>query len=138
MSQSTPAGQPNGYDESASLIISWLLIIGVALSALLLAVGMGLLVVSGGTGYHQSLAPSLILGRQGEVRFPHTFSEVFQGAAAAKPFAVIELGALLLIATPVARVAASAVLFLLGKDYLYTLITLTVLAILLTSIFWVS
>jgi len=48
--------------------------------------------------------------------------------------AIIQLGLLLLIATPVARVAFSAVAFARERDYTYVAATLIVLAILLTSL----
>jgi uncharacterized membrane protein len=48
--------------------------------------------------------------------------------------AIIQLGLLLLIATPVARVAFSAVAFAIEPDYLYVGITLFVLAVLLYSL----
>jgi uncharacterized membrane protein len=44
------------------------------------------------------------------------------------------LGLLLLIATPIARVAFSAVAFVLERDWLYTGVTLFVLALLLYSL----
>ena len=47
---------------------------------------------------------------------------------------IIQLGLLLLLATPVARVAFSIVAFALQRDRLYVLITLIVLAVLLYSI----
>jgi len=47
---------------------------------------------------------------------------------------LIQLGLLLLLATPVARVAFSVVAFLLQRDRLYVLVTLIVLGILLYSI----
>ena len=48
--------------------------------------------------------------------------------------AIIQLGLLILIATPVARVAFSAVAFAIERDYLYVWITLFVLAVLLYSL----
>lgn len=48
---------------------------------------------------------------------------------------LIQLGLLLLIATPVARVVFSVYAFFRQRDYLYTVITLIVLAILLFSLF---
>jgi uncharacterized membrane protein len=48
---------------------------------------------------------------------------------------VIQLGLLLLIATPVARVFFSVFAFFRQRDYLYTVITLIVLLILLFSLF---
>jgi uncharacterized membrane protein len=48
--------------------------------------------------------------------------------------AVIQVGILLLLATPVARVAFSVVAFALQRDRLYVLVTLLVLAVLLFSL----
>jgi uncharacterized membrane protein len=48
--------------------------------------------------------------------------------------AVIQLGILLLLATPVARVAFSVVAFALQRDRLYVLVTLLVLGVLLFSL----
>ena len=51
----------------------------------------------------------------------------FDGAA------IIQLGVIVLIATPIIRVAFSAISFLIEKDYLYVGITLLVLAIILAN-----
>lgn len=48
---------------------------------------------------------------------------------------VIQLGLLLLIATPIARVVFSAVAFAMEKDRMYVAFTLIVLAVLLYSLF---
>lgn len=47
---------------------------------------------------------------------------------------IIQLGILLLIATPVARVLFSVAAFLMQRDYMYTAFTLIVLTVLLLSI----
>jgi uncharacterized membrane protein len=47
---------------------------------------------------------------------------------------IIQLGLLLLIATPVARVAFSVAAFAVQRDRLYVVVTLIVLAILLSSL----
>jgi uncharacterized membrane protein len=47
--------------------------------------------------------------------------------------AVVTLGLLLLIATPVLRVAISMFLFIYQRDWTYALITLAVLSLLLLS-----
>jgi uncharacterized membrane protein len=49
--------------------------------------------------------------------------------------AIIQFGLLLLLATPVARVAFSVFAFALRRDWLYVVITLVVLGILLLSLF---
>lgn len=47
--------------------------------------------------------------------------------------AIIQLGVCVLIATPIVRVAFSAVAFLIEKDYLYVVITFIVLFIIITN-----
>jgi uncharacterized membrane protein len=49
---------------------------------------------------------------------------------------VIQLGLLLLVATPVARVACSVVGFLRERDYVYVALTLIVLVVLIYSLFF--
>jgi uncharacterized membrane protein len=58
---------------------------------------------------------------------------ILAGASHAQPLAIIQLGILLLIAMPVARVAAAGLCFALDHDRLYTAISTLVLAILLAS-----
>jgi uncharacterized membrane protein len=64
-----------------------------------------------------------------------SMSAIIHGALGMSGSAIIQLGLLLLIATPVARVLFSAIAFALERDYLYVFITLIVLAILLYSLF---
>lgn len=47
--------------------------------------------------------------------------------------AIIQLGVCILIATPILRVAVSAIAFLIEKDYMYVAITLIVLAIIVAN-----
>ncbi len=61
-------------------------------------------------------------------------SALAQGALSGKPYAIIGLGMLLLMATPVVRVALSVVFFLMQKDWLYVAITVFVLTVLLLSL----
>ncbi|MGD9634012.1 MAG: DUF1634 domain-containing protein, partial [Pirellulales bacterium] len=65
--------------------------------------------------------------------FPRTLSEVAAGAAAFRGQAIIVAGLLILIATPVVRVAISVLVFLEQRDYTFALITATVLTILIIS-----
>lgn len=59
---------------------------------------------------------------------------IIQGAISFHGRSIIQLGLLLLIATPIARVLFSAVAFVFEKDYLYVVVTLIVLAVLLYSL----
>jgi uncharacterized membrane protein len=61
--------------------------------------------------------------------------EVFAGIAQGKGVYIIELGVLLLIATPIARVFFSLLAFAVEKDKKYVLITFIVLMIILLSMF---
>ncbi|OCX54503.1 hypothetical protein BEL04_09710 [Mucilaginibacter sp. PPCGB 2223] len=60
---------------------------------------------------------------------------LLQGVLAIKGRAIIQLGIMLLIATPIMRVLFSAIGFFLEKDYLYVAITVLVLAIIMFSMF---
>ena len=65
-----------------------------------------------------------------------TLAGVLHGVAAFDPRAIIMLGLLVLIATPVARVGMCIVGFLFERDHLYTAVSTIVLLILLYSLFF--
>lgn len=66
--------------------------------------------------------------------FANTLGAVFRGVRELRGQSIATLGILLLIATPVVRVAISVVLFAAQRDRRYVLITAVVLALLLTSL----
>ena len=108
-------------------LVSGVLIVGVLTSAVLMTVGF---------------VASLVVGWEGSLRgLPATtlpasdFSAVGTGLRELRPIAFAQAGLLVLIATPVARVMASVVAFILERDRLYVVITIVVLAILLFSLF---
>jgi uncharacterized membrane protein len=61
---------------------------------------------------------------------------ILAGALHGDALSVIQLGLLLLIATPVARVVFSVVAFAIERDFLYVGISGLVLSVLLYSILW--
>ena len=65
--------------------------------------------------------------------FTRQFKPIIDGVFAIRGRAIIQLGIILLIATPVARVLLSAIGFVLEKDYLYVGIACFVLAIIMVS-----
>jgi len=70
---------------------------------------------------------------------PPGLSSVFgilRGAFNGHSTSLIQLGLLLMIATPVARVGLSVFLFALERDRLYVVLTLIVFVTLLASLFW--
>ena len=67
--------------------------------------------------------------------YPHTVGDVFAQIREGHGLAFVMLGLLLLIVTPVARVAFSVVAFAIEGDRLYVAITLLVLVLLVASFF---
>jgi uncharacterized membrane protein YfcA/uncharacterized membrane protein len=103
--------------------IGWILQGGVLLSTAVILLGLLLVVLRpGGLSLQRGLV------------FPVTLSQIEAGLLVWQPQAVIMLGLLLLIATPIIRVAASMVAFGFERDWKYVIITFTVLAILLLSL----
>jgi uncharacterized membrane protein len=108
------------------LAVSYLLRFGVALSLTITFVGLMLLLFTDPT--------------EAVVRFtggfvPRSPWTVFAGLRLLRPKAIIDFGLILLILTPVFRVAVTAIAFILEHDWTYTAITIFVLAVLLTSFF---
>ena len=64
----------------------------------------------------------------------HSFAAVFQNIADGQSRGWIELGLLLLIATPIARVLFSLILFARDRDYVYCAVSLFVLGVLSFSL----
>jgi uncharacterized membrane protein len=97
----------------------------------------GAVVLTGGILYlirHGPGTPSYHVFR-GEASYLHRPEAILRHAVSGEPKAIIQFGLLLLIATPVARVAFSASAFLRAADYKYTVITLIVLGLLIYGLF---
>lgn len=106
-------------------LIGRLLQIGVAASAL--TVSLGAVIYLAGNGSGRPTYKSF----HGESVGLTTFPGVLRGVAAFRGEAIIQLGLLMLIATPIVRVLFSLLAFLHEKDWLYTVFTAIVLAVLL-------
>lgn len=70
----------------------------------------------------------------GQPRIDCSVAEIVKSAFALRARSIIQFGILMLIATPIARVAFSLVGFALEKDRTYVVITAIVLAVLLYSL----
>ncbi len=114
--------------ERFRTVVSVVLTVGVGLSALLIGTGF---VAALAIGWQGTLTGGLVPGGGLD---PTDYGALPQRLSVLEPLAVAQLGLLTLLATPVARVAASVVGFALEGDRLYTAITAAVLAILLVSI----
>jgi uncharacterized membrane protein len=71
---------------------------------------------------------------QGEAEELRTVSGIFHEALAVRGRGLIQLGLLILIATPIARVAFSVVAFLYQRDWTYVVVTVIVLGLLVYSL----
>ncbi len=113
------------------LLVSRMLLGGVAIS--MATVFLGLLVMfAHHPDYLRSAADLRRLTSPGAAS-PKTIADVARGVVAGRGQAVVTLGLLLLIATPILRVAVSAIAFALQRDRIYTAISAAVLAVLLIS-----
>jgi uncharacterized membrane protein len=115
-------------DQRIEVIIGTLLRAGVMLAAAVVLAGGILYVVRHG---HEIVSYTTF---HGEPEALKSMAGVFHGVMALQARAIIQLGLLLLIATPIARVLFSAIAFAMERDYMYVVITLVVLAILLYSL----
>jgi uncharacterized membrane protein len=122
---------PGLSDERVEGAVSNLLIIGVLVSALVVLAGGVLFLIDQG----RQPAVDLREFRHEETDGLRGPVHIFRASASLHSLGLIMLGLLLLIATPVARVIFSVVVFALQRDFLYVLFTLIVLAVLLYSLF---
>lgn len=128
-----PTPSPAGAEHDArlrqvELTISTLLRVGVLASLTVLVTGTVLMLVwlsRSGTTLSQVTAP--------EPWFPHSFGSVLSGLWRLEGPSVAMLGLLVLIATPVLRVAVSIVAFFLQRERAFVLITIGVLLMLIAS-----
>lgn len=102
------------------LLLSRCLFVGVYTAAIILVAGL-LLLAFNFSAYHT-----------GETFT--TISAVLAGVVHLNPLAIISLGLLVLIFTPILRVGMSILIFLWEKDYLYVFITCFVLAVLILAL----
>jgi uncharacterized membrane protein len=122
---------PDGEALRTEAAISRLLRIGVAASLVLLAGGSLLSFFQEGGYGRNALDVARLIGPGGS--FPRTAAWLAAGIARLNGQAVIVAGLLLLIATPVLRVAVSVVAFARERDRTYALITAFVLLLLIVS-----
>ena len=108
--------------RQAEVAISNVLRGGVLLSAVVILIGVVLYYIHPRSNAANALS------------YPHTLGGVIPALQAGNPEGIITLGLLILLATPVMRVAVSIGAFALEHDWLYVGITTLVLALLLSSI----
>jgi uncharacterized membrane protein len=113
--------------EQFRVVISRVLIVGVTVSAALIAAGF---LASLAVGWSGSL-----IGAAASADPRTDFGALGRNLLAGRPIGLAQAGLAILVATPVMRVVASVFGFILEGDRLYAGITLIVLGILLASLF---
>lgn len=116
-------------DFQVEEIVGNLLRIGVSLAAIVVVVGGLIYLIHFGT-----LAPDYRVFRGEPSDFRHP-SGIISEALSFSGRGLIQLGLLLLVATPVARVVFSVFAFAKERDWIYVVITLIVLSVLTFSLF---
>ena len=118
--------------ETMTTVVGNVLRYGVLISAIIIIFGTLELVaangtseVNGGIVYNPDRVP--------HGNFEVSLSGLVGGLVALQPYSLIELGAIVLIATPVSRVLISVFLFAAEGDKLYVVVTAVVLSLLLFS-----
>jgi len=104
-------GKVEGY-------IRLVLLGGMVISVVTLAMGLMLYAISDGTWEHVTLS----------------FGEIIAGIAQGNPIAVIDLGIILLIATPLSRVVAATVLFAVNRERNFVYVGIAVLLVIALAI----
>lgn len=120
--------QMESSDQRLETALGTLLIAGVTAAASV--------VLAGGVVYlvrHGAVAPDYHVFR-GESSDLRGLRGILREVAAVRGRGLIQLGLLLLIATPVARVAFCLMVFVRRRDVLYSIFTLIVLSVLLFSL----
>lgn len=112
--------------EQFRIWVSTVLIVGVTISAALVAIGFMSGLALGWNGSLLGVAPT--------AADPTDFSGVLAGLGALRPIAIAQAGLLVLVATPVVRVGVSLLAFIVEGDRLYAAITSAVLGLLLVSL----
>ncbi len=115
-------------DERIDQIIGDLLRIAVILSAVFVITGAVIYLMRHGTEMPDY---GVFTGVPKDLR---GLREIIEAAWQIRSVGIIQLGLLLLIATPVARVIFSVFAFLIQRDYMYVVFTLIVLSVLLLSL----
>ena len=121
----SPAGQRARDDARMEVAMGRLLQVGVLLAALVVLVG-GAMYLRSHAGERANYR--IFTARPIELRHP---AALLRGVAAGDSVPLIELGILLLVATPICRMIFAVIAFALERDRLYVAISVAVLAVLL-------
>jgi len=117
--------------QRVEMLISRVLLAGVVVSMATVLMGLVLMFVH----HPQYLKSAAELRRQTDsnATFPHSPGDVARGIAAAQGQAIVAFGLVLLIATPILRVAIAMIAFAIDRDPFFAAVSAIVLALLAVS-----
>lgn len=122
---------PSGH--SMELHISSVLRIGVMIAATIILLGTILVLTGIGASDGNPKQLNDVIGNGGQA-IPVSPSSILQGVAAGNAIAIIQLGVLALILTPMTRVAMTAALFVAQRDRIFVAITSVVFLVLVLGL----
>ncbi|MFL5563361.1 MAG: DUF1634 domain-containing protein [Gemmatimonadaceae bacterium] len=117
-------------DHEVEQLIGRLLQVGVLVAAAMVVAGAAMMLAQHGrtpvafSSYSDAASPL------------HELGGIVRGAVRLDSMAIVQLGLVLLIATPVLRVALTLVAFVVQRDRTYVVLTAVVLALLLYGLLW--
>ncbi len=125
--------RPERADQvrKTEIAISTILRIGVALSIVVIVAGLVVSLVRHPEYRTSSTVRETII--QGHFAFPHSVGTLVSGLGSGQGGSLVALGLLLLLLTPIARVAVSIVAFVYQRDRTYVVLGAYVLVVLVTS-----
>jgi uncharacterized membrane protein len=123
-----PASRPGWTDEQVEQMVGRLLQIGVLVAALVVLVGGIVYLI------HDGLASADHHHFHGEPKALRSFWGIGTEATDLRSRGLMQLGLLLLILTPVSRVALTVFAFIRQRDYTFIAVTLIVLGLLVYSL----
>lgn len=123
-------------EDLMSKLLSHYLIWSVVVSIVVIAFGTTEYIFTGSTGYIK--LPALILIKTSGITpgvFPHFVPSIIGGVIQFKSFAIIQLGVLILLLTPLGRIFLQIFIFVKEKDRAFISIAATVFFILVLSLY---
>lgn len=121
--------------RKTEIAISLVLRIGVGISVALVLAGLAVTFVQHSANAHFSNAISYHHFTAISTPFPHTFGELIHAISIGDGRGIIGLGLIVLILTPVLRVAVGVLSFIFEKDPRMAMVTAFVLIVLIASFF---
>jgi uncharacterized membrane protein len=132
---SSNGSDSKSHERELEIANSLVLKYGVILSCSLIAIGLLIAFIREGQSL-QITIPQLLQSNLGKPSFDA--ATLVSGITHLNGICIVEVGVLILLATPVFRVAVTTVMFLVERNMEYTVIGMFVLAVLLFSLFVVG